>query len=418
MTLNTHFDVAVIGGGPAGMMAAGRAGECGARVVLIEKNHTLGKKLLVTGNERCNILNNEPSLDTLIEKYGKNGRFLYSVFYQFGVDDTLSFFSTRGLATKQEQNKRVFPVSDKAADVLQVMKHYLQENTVTVLCGKAVRGIQIQENKIVGLTVDTQQIRADRYIVATGGLSYKTTGSTGDGYQWAKEVGHTIAPLRPSLVPLISSDPWLRALQGLSLSDTHLSIFLDGKKKSEYVGEVLFTHKGMSGPIILVMSKEIGALLHKGSVEIQIDFMPNITLQALDSLLQQEFNANKKLLKNYLETLLPKRIVPIVLKLHNIDPSKQCLMITREDRKLLVAAIKGFSVHMDTLDSFEYAVITTGGVDLREIDAKTMRSKMCTNLYFAGEVVDLDGPTGGFNLQICWSTGFVAGEHAAQHTIK
>lgn len=407
------YNVAVIGGGPAGMMAAGRSGELGARVVLIEKNKRPGGKILITGKGRCNITNNIDNPKLLIEKYGKNGKFLFSAFHRFGTKEIISFLESRGLETKVERGERVFPVSDKALDVLGIFNDYLKTSKVDIKTGNEVKKIVENNNKIEKLVLTSnEEIIADNYVICTGGKSYPTTGATGDGYVWAESLGHTITKLSPALTPIIIKDKFVKDLEGLSLKNIAVNLYKDDKKINSRFGEALFTANGLSGPIILDMSKEIGKEL-PGNLHLEIDFKPALDFEMLDKRIRRDFSeGNNKLFRNNLSKLLPQKLIPVIIKLSGINPEKKVNTVTKEERKKLVHLLKEFKLSIKELGGYSKAIVTSGGVQLSEVDPKTMKSKLIDNLYFAGEILDLDGPTGGYNLQVCWSTGYVAGESA------
>ena len=409
------YDVAIIGGGPAGMIAAGRAGETGARVVLIEKNNFLGKKLLITGKGRCNITNKANELKEVINRFGENGKFLFSAFSKFGVDETINFFESNGLKTKIERGGRVFPVSDKSRDVLNVLINYLKKSHVEVKTNSKVRKIIKKGNRIEKIVlVNNEEIVADNFIICTGGKSYPITGSTGDGYEWVEKIGHTIIRLSPSLVPIVVKEKYVKELEGLGLKNVEISIYKGKKKIDSKFGEAIFTENGMSGPIILDISKKIGKEL-PGKIRMQIDFKPALDFVKLDKRIQRDFQKNSnKLFKNSLNELLPKKIIPIIIRLSGIDPNKKINSIIKEERRKLLHLLKEFSLEIKGLEGLKKAIITTGGIKLSEVNQKTMKSKLIDNLYFAGEILNLDGPTGGYNLQVCWSTGYVAGESAGK----
>jgi len=406
-----EYNVAVIGGGPAGMIAAGRAGEIGSRVVLIEKNKSLGTKLLITGKGRCNITNKANEPKEMIKRFGKNGKFLFSTFSKFGVDETINFFGNNSLKTKIERGNRVFPVSNKSQDVLGALIRYLKKFNIEIKTNSEVKRIVKKGNRIKKIVlVNGEEIIADNFIICTGGKSYPITGSSGDGYRWAKKVGHTVLTPSPSLVPIIIKERYVKELEGLSLKNVEISIYKGEKKINSRFGEAIFTANGMSGPIILDMSKEIGKEL-PGKIKLQIDFKPALDIVKLDKRIQRDFQKySNKLFKNCLNELLPKKIIPIMIRLSKIDPNKKVNSITKEERRRLLYLLKEFSLEIKGLEGFRKAIITTGGIALNEIDQKTMKSKLIDNLYFAGEILNLDGPTGGYNLQICWTTGYVAGE--------
>lgn len=409
------FDVAVVGAGPAGLMAAGRAAERGAKVVLIEKNLRPGNKLLLTGKERCNITNAETDTRKFIDTLGQNGKFLFSCMSDFGVTETLAFFHQLGLSTKVENGFKVFPASDKASDVLNTLMRHIQKHNVTLLTDSAIKSIEHSENHITRIrTKKGQDIVADNYIICTGGLSYPSSGSSGDGYTWARQLGHTIVPPEPSLVAVSFEASWRESVQAVELAGVKVSILQNQKKIDEQFGDVMFTHEGINGPIIIELSRNMGAYLHKGKVQMNIDVAPTLSAEELDHQLQRTFEHNHlKQVKNSIDNHLPKRLIPVVLDMANINPDKPVASINKEERRQLVSLLKTFPLGDIKLAGFERAIITAGGISLKEVDQKTMRSKLVDNLYFAGEVLDLDGPSGGYNLQICWSTGYAAGTAAA-----
>ena len=413
------FDVTIIGGGPAGMMAAGRAGEMGAKVVLLERNNALGRKLLLTGKGRSNITKAEFNSRELIKKYGREGDFLLYPLSVFGVKETIGFFEKKGLKIKTERGKRIFPQSDKASDVLAILIDYLKLGGVKIMTNSKVEKILKQKNRASKIILkDGREISAKNYIIATGGKSFPGTGSTGDGYQWAKELGHSISKLRPALVPLKIKESWPKMAQGLALKNVELSVFQNNKKKDSRFGEMLFTHFGISGPIILDLSGKIAELLEKGEVKLVLDLKPALDFQTLDKRIQSDFSKySQKLFKNSLSDLLPQKLIPIIVKLSGITPLKKVNVITREERYKLVRLLKGLAMTVSSLLGFEMAIVTSGGVSLKEIDSKTMKSKLIENLFFAGEIINLHGPTGGYNLQLCWSTGYLAGQMAANSAL-
>jgi predicted Rossmann fold flavoprotein len=407
------FDVAVIGGGPAGMMAAGKAAEMGAKVVLLEKNSSLGKKLLITGKGRCNLTQAEFEVKELVKKFGQNGKFLFSSLSTFGPKEVIEFFAEKKVATKTERGGRVFPMSDKSRDVLELMTKYLKENKVEIICSSEILGFIHDGKKIKKLKLKNQEILADKFILATGGKSYPATGSTGDGYQWAKDLGHTIITPAPALVPIKTKETWVKDAQGLSLKNVEIKLFQNNKKQDSRFGEMLFTHFGLSGPIVLDISKKVGELLKKGEVIISLDLKPALNLEQLDARLQKNFKVNpKKYFINYLPELLPRKIIPVIIKLPRIDARKKINFITRDERKKLISLLKDLRITAIGTTGYAQAIVTSGGVSTKEVNSKTMQSRIISNLYFAGEILDLDGPTGGYNLQICWSTGYAAGTYA------
>ncbi len=521
------YDVIVIGGGPAGMMAAGRAGQLGQSVLLLEKNKELGVKLLMTGKDRCNVTHFSEDKNELIEAYGKDGKFLYSAFARFGNREVMDFFENRGVKLKVERGNRVFPVSDKSSDIRQALLAFLAQGGVKIKTKATVVGIESSKaskveaskagvneaglikpyfakamrdklhdsgvlspasderdklnnktsdnNKIISQIIlsSGERFKAKKYIITTGGLSYPSTGCTGDGYKWAEELGHGIIKPRPALSPIVLKDWFVKRLEGLSLRNIELNIYKNNKKIASKFGEMLFTKNGISGPVVLDLSKKVGELLAskagplerakqaKGpafserfnkevwplktstvnkphfakvtrdklkitgdqfyntksnqkldtSIVLKLDLKPALDFKKLDQRIQSDFQqGNNKQFKNILDRLLPKKLIPVVIKLSKINPDKQVNLITREERKQIERLLKEFTLHPERLVGFGKAIITTGGVDLKEVNSQTMQSRLVNNLYFAGEVLNLDGPTGGYNLQIAWSTGYIAGD--------
>lgn len=403
------FDIAVIGGGPAGMMASISAAESGANVILLEKNKELGKKLLLTGNARCNITNAEFNLKKLVENYGKNGKFLFHAFSVFGPKEVIDFFEGLGVKTKTEDNNRVFPASGKAADVLNALKRHLLKNNVTVSLNSQVSKIISKDNKIEKLVAGDKEIIAGKYIFCTGGKSYPATGSTGDGFKWVKDLGHKVSEPSPALVPLKVKENW--KLQGLALKDAGVSVFQGNKKHFQETGDVLFTHFGLSGPVILNLSRRVGELLKQGEVRLNLDLFPGLDIKGLDRKIQEKISKNpKKSVKGFLADFMPQRLVPVFIKISGIENGKQVNNITKKEREAIAKNLKQIEVTASGLLGFESAMVTSGGVLLKEIDDKTMKSKIISNLFFAGEMIDIDARTGGFNLQACWSTGYLAGK--------
>lgn len=412
---NNSFDIAVIGGGPAGMMAAGRAAELGAKVVLIEKNEILGKKLLITGKERCNFTHNEFDIRKFAEKFDRNGRFLYSALAVFGAREVIDFFESRGVKGRVEQGDRVFPEKGNAQDILNVLIKYLAEGKVNILLNFEVTGFKQKNGKISQVLLRDRQIYADKSIICAGGKAYPQTGSTGDGYQWAEQLGHTVITPVPALNPVKTSEDWVKELQGLSLKNVSLKLFQNGKKQDERFGEMLFTHFGVSGPIVMDMSKNIGALLKQDPVKLILDLKPALDFKKLDKRIQRDFQEFKgRMFKNSLKGLLPLSMIPVIIKLSAIEPEKKVDYISREERNKLVHLLKELELTPTELLGFKWSVVTSGGVSLKEVNPNTMGSKKMENLYFAGEILNLDGPSGGYNLQECWSSGYLAGESAAK----
>ncbi|MCG2689822.1 NAD(P)/FAD-dependent oxidoreductase [Candidatus Parcubacteria bacterium] len=395
-------------------MAALKASEKGLKVVLIEKNATLGQKLLITGGGRCNLTQNELDNKKLALKLGKNGQFLLSALSVFGVKETKEFFENQGLKIKVERGGRIFPVSDKSVDVLNLFLSLLNKNNVEVLTSGEVMNFKLKEGKIEKLLLKSRcrEIKAHNFIIATGGLSYPQTGSIGSGYKFARDMGHEVVELRPALVSLKIKEDWPKNLQGLTLKNVEVSLWQNKKKKASRFGEMLFTHFGVSGPIILDLSREAVQLKEKGKLILKIDLKPALDLITIDKRLQRDFKS-KKHFKNYLPELLPQKLGNLLIRFIEIDPNKIVNTISKEERKKIINFLKCLPLTVVGSTGFEHALITSGGIDLKEIESKTMRSKISSNLSFAGEILDLDGPTGGYNLQICWTTGYTAGSNSA-----
>lgn len=411
---NNDFEVIVIGGGPAGMMAAGRAAELGAKTLLIEKNKLLGRKLTLTGKGRCNLTNAEFNEKKFLENFGKSGRFLFPAILHFGPREVIDFFAQHKLRTKIERGQRVFPTSNQAIDVLAVLNDHLQQTKVQIMSDVKVMGFEVKNKQITGLKLWHRFVRAKYYILCTGGKSYPATGSTGDGYQWAEALGHHLVAPRPALVPIRIKENWVKDLQGLSLKNVQINLYQNNKKIDQRFGEMLFTHFGLSGPIILDLSKRVGEVLNHGPLILKIDLKPALDFEQLDQRITRDFQKyQNKSFKNALNDLLPKKMISCLIKLSKIDPDKKVNAILKTERKNLVQIFKNLTMTIEGLMGFDQAIITSGGIDLKEIDPRTMRSKIVDNLFFAGEIINLDGPTGGFNLQVAWSTGYLAGESAA-----
>ncbi len=399
--------IAVIGGGPAGILAAGIIGSRGKDVVLIEKNDKLGKKLFITGKGRCNITNAEP-IEELMENIVTNKNFLYSSLYGFTNENVVELLESLGVQTKIERGNRVFPESNRSSDVIKAFEKFLNMNHVKIMLKSNVENI-FHNNEYFILTIDGKEHQYDKVVIATGGASYPVTGSTGDGFLFAKRLGHNIIPLKPSLVPIEIQSEWTKELQGVSLKNVNLSAFSNNKLIQEEFGEMIFTHYGISGPIVLSISNHINKYLDK-NLRLEIDFKPALSMEILDNRVLRDFDlyANKQL-KNALNDLLLQKLINPVIKLSGIDPEKTVNQITKEERMNLVQVIKGFPLEFKAFRPIEEAIITSGGVSTKQINPSTMESKIIPNLYFAGEVIDVDALTGGYNLQIAYSTGHLAG---------
>lgn len=405
--------VAVIGGGPAGMIAAGFAGSREKEVTLFEKNEKLGKKLFITGKGRCNITNSS-DVENLIENVVVNNSFLYSAFYSFTNDDIVALLEEYGLKTKVERGNRVFPVSDKSSDVIKTLEKFLNDNGVSVKLKTEITKISKDKSKDT-FTIEFKDGRCETFhkvIITTGGKSYEQTGSTGDGYDFAKSFNHTIVKLKPALVPCELKNSFVEDLQGLSLRNVELSAFVDGEKVFNEFGEMIFTHYGISGPLVLTMSNYINKYVGKGNIEMSIDLKPALDEAKLENRLISDFEKySKKQFKNALNDLLPSKLIPVIIKLSKIPEEKFVNQINKNERKDLVDLLKNFKLNFLKFRPLNEAIITSGGVSILEVDASTMESKLVRGLFFAGEVLDVDALTGGYNLQIAYSTGFLAGNN-------
>ncbi|NMM62696.1 NAD(P)/FAD-dependent oxidoreductase [Clostridium sp. P21] len=399
--------VVVIGGGPAGMMAAIAASKK-HNTILIEKNEKLGKKLYITGKGRCNVTNAK-DINDFFDYIPGNSTFLYSALYTFTNEDTMNFFENLGVKLKIERGDRVFPESDKSSDIINALVNELQKNNVNIKLNTKVKKFVIKDNVISSVQLeDNSLIEADKFILCTGGMSYPQTGSTGEGFKISKDVGHSVTEIMPSLVPIEIDENWISELQGLSLKNVELRI-VEGKKKILYkdFGEMLFTHFGISGPIVLSGSRVVNK---SNNLKVFIDLKPALSSEELDKRIQKDFTkCLNKDFKNSLDELLPKKLINTIINLSKIEPTKKVNLITKEERKNLVNLIKNLSLNIKGLRPISEAIITAGGINIKEIDPSTMKSKILKNLYFAGEIIDVDAYTGGFNIQIAFSTGYLAG---------
>lgn len=427
--------IIVIGGGPAGMMAGITAAQNKNEVIILEKMPSLGKKLLITGKGRCNITSSL-DIEEFIKNTPGNGRFLYSSFHKFTNVDIIKFLKDQGLEVKEERGNRIFPVTDKSLDVLQCFKDKIQELNIKVEYNTPVKEIIVEENedndctditknynnlRVVGVKTDKEKIYADKVILATGGMSYPTTGSNGDGYKLAEKLGHTITKITPSLIPMICYEKEIVSkLQGLSLRNVKIKVEDISKNKMIYedFGEMLFTHYGVSGPIILSASAYVGKyknfeeLFENKKIKLSLDMKPALAVEKLDERILRDFSELKnKAFKNSLDKLLPKRMIDVIVELSKINPDKKVNEITKTERQNLVKLLKNFELYIKTFRPIDEAIITSGGISVKEVNPKTMESKIVSGLFFAGEVLDVDSYTGGFNLQIAYSTGYTAGSN-------
>lgn len=424
--------VLVIGAGAAGMMAAISAAYEGNEVIVYEHNEKPGKKIYITGKGRCNITN-ACETEELFPKIMSNSKFMYSAIYNFTNQDAIDMFNRLGCPTKVERGDRVFPVSDKSSDVISALQREMKKNNVKIYYNTNVEDICIEEGKFVAIKVSQNgkkmKVNGDKLIIATGGLSYSSTGSTGDGYEFARKLGHTVTELRPSLVPYNLKGSEYRELQGLSLRNVDLTIKVNDKKIYKDMGELLFTHFGISGPLVLsscpILIKELDKINNKNKkkkakgqdvdnidVKLSIDLKPALTVEQLDGRILRDFEKNiNKNFSNSLDELLPKKLIPIVIRRSNIDPNKKVSFVTKDERNKLVSVIKNLDYEFLSFRGYAEAIITKGGVSVKEINPSTMESKIVKGVFFAGEILDVDAVTGGYNLQIAWSTGYLAGQN-------
>lgn len=402
-------NVIVIGGGAAGMLTAISASELGHQVTLCEKNEKLGKKIFITGKGRCNLTNN-CSTDAFFKNVVHNPKFLYSALHTFDCHSIMDMMEEEGCSVKTERGDRVFPASDHSSDVIQALEKRLKTNGVKILLNTRVQKLVIEDDRVTGIkTASGEQILADAVIVATGGMSYPSTGSNGDGYKLAKEAGHTVTKLSPGLVPMVTEEEWCRSLQGLSLKNVGIIFLQNGKTLYQEQGEMLFTHFGLSGPLILSASSYFGDRANK--MQGRIDLKPALTEEQLDKRLLRDFEENQnKDFGNSLQKLFPTKLIPVMIQMSGIEAHKKVNEITKEERKHFVELIKGLPFTVSGTRDYNEAIITQGGVDISQVNPSTMESKLKKNLFFVGEVLDVDALTGGFNLQIAWSTGYLCGQ--------
>ena len=408
------YDVIVVGGGPAGLFAAGRAAELGARVLVLEKMYAPGRKLLITGKGRCNVTN-EATISEFITHFYPDGRFLRSAFANFFSHDIIDLLARYGVTCTLERGGRYFPESNQSADILKALMQWVGELGVEIICSQRVEKLLVEDGRITGVKANGGNYEAPNVILATGGKSYPGTGSTGDGYELARQVGHTIEKPIPALVPLETKGSVAQSLQGLNLKNVKAIIWVDSKKAGEDFGEMIFTHFGLSGPIILTLSRiAVAALQNNKKVEFTIDLKPALDEQKLDARLIRDLNEHgKKKLENIFHEWLPSSMIPVFLEILGLDAEKECHQVTGNERKQIRNLMKNLRFEVSHNRSFKEAIITAGGVVTNEISPKTMESKLVKGLYFAGELIDLDAETGGYNLQIAYSTGWLAGKTAA-----
>jgi len=407
------YDVVVVGGGPSGMMAAARAGARGKRVLLVEQNTILGKKLLITGGGRCNVTNNTLDVRTLLRKYKDAGKFLFSAFSQHSVADTIAYFALLGVTFHEELEGRMFPSTNSAKTIRDALVSDIEKNNVEVRFGVPLTNIIFDAPSALFILESAhERIVAHAVVLATGGTSHKETGSTGDGFRFATSLGHMVAENSFALVPITLSDAWAHVLAGVVLRDVKITLAVDGVTKTKIIGKFLFTHVGASGPTILNMSKQIGELLEEGSVTLSLDLFPAEDHGALRSRLTTLFaEDSNKMIKNVLRTMVPPALAPALLSQLGLDGDTPCHSVSTEDRKALVQLLKNIELHPDGLLGAEKAVVSAGGVSLEEVDFRTMESRIVPGLFLVGDVLNIDRPSGGYSLQLCWTTGAVAGSH-------
>lgn len=414
MPKSDAYDVIVIGGGAAGMMAAGIAGSLKKRVLLIEKNKKLGEKLSITGGGRCNIMNAEEDERLLLSHFGDAANFLHSPFSQFGLSDSIAFFESIGVPTVTEARKRMFPVSQSAEDVTAALFKYVKAQGVDIKAGLPVARIHASGGKIESVLMGGKEYTADSYVIATGGVSHPETGSTGDGFRWLRDLGHTVTDPTPTIVPLKVKDAWVKSLAGITIPDMRMTVYVNGAKKLVLKGNVLMTHFGISGPLILNGAGKISDFMQEGEVTAAIDAYPSMDLGILDKHIASIFETNKnKELQNVFRQIAPAGTADALLGLlPNIDRDKRVHSVTKEERRRIAELLKALPLTIAGLMGLSRAVVADGGVSLMEVDMKTMRSKVCENLFIIGDLLNIKRPTGGYSLQLCWTTGFVAGHNA------
>lgn len=414
MSAQDRYDVIVVGGGAAGMMAAGVAASKGRRVLLIEKNKRLGEKLSITGGGRCNIANAEEDQHKLLSHFGDAANFLHSPFSRFGLRDTIEFFESIGVPVVSEARKRMFPASQSAEDVTAALFAYVKAQGVVVKTGLPAARVHATNGRIESVLMGGKEYEADSYIFSTGGVSHPETGSTGDGFRWLRDLGHTVTDPTPTIVPLKVKDAWVKSLAGITIPAMKMTVYVNGAKKLALKGDVLLTHFGISGPLILNAAGKIADLMQEGEITAAIDAYPALDLGILDKHISSVFDQHKnKELQNVFRQIAPKGTADALLTLlPNIDRDKRVHSVTKEERRRLAELLKALPITISGLMGLSRAVVADGGVALTEIDTKTMRSKICENLFVIGDLLNIKRPTGGYSLQLCWTTGFVAGENA------
>ncbi|WP_136061698.1 BaiN/RdsA family NAD(P)/FAD-dependent oxidoreductase [Pontiella sulfatireligans] len=408
------FDVIVVGGGPAGMMAAGHAAEYGRRVLLVEKNRMLGEKLNLTGGGRCNITNAEFDVRTFLSFFGNASKFLFSPFSRFAVQETFDFFEERGLPLMVEDRKRAFPKTEQAGDVVRVLEEYMRGHDVDIRFGVEVKHLLVENGAVAGIETNRGPFKAESVVLATGGASYKATGSTGDGFGWLREVGHTVLDATPDVVPLRVNEQWVKDLSGTTLGPMKITFTAANGGQVVKAGKILFTHFGLSGPLILNSAHEVKALLKYGPVAASIDLFPGLEIHEVDRRLLEVFDDNKnKMVRNTVKALAPAgmaRALTALLPEELLE--KKVNVVTQDERKTIVQVLKGLPLTVAGTMGYDWAVVCDGGIDLTEIDTRTMRSRLHPNLYVVGDLLHISRPSGGYSLQLCWTTGWVAGENA------
>jgi len=423
-----RFDVIVIGGGPAGLMAAGRAAETGERVLLVEKNNSLGEKLLLAGKRRCTMTNAEPDIGLFLSRYGENGNFLREAFSRFGPAETVAFFNKNGIKTKVERGNRVFPHDESAAGeaykkngaqrILDCLLLYCKKGGVRILRNSPVRAVKVKNSRIEYIVTGIEELSAGRYILATGGKSYPETGSTGDGYRFAAQVGHSIIEPTPALVSVRTQESWVKLARNFKLRNVRLTAMVNDVKVAERFGEMEFTSFGVSGPVVMDVSASVPSWMKAGALSFVLDMKPALDEATLLARIQRDFEKySDREFRHALVDLLPGAMIPMFLELSDVPPDKLIEYVSPEEHEDLARLLKNVTLSVTGLLGFDQAIITKGGVNLEELDSATLRSKLCENLYFAGEILDLNGPAGGFNLQVCWSTGRMAGERAKSEVL-